>query len=248
MDLRNGLATICPGSHGPVLGAPATVEGPLTRRQIALRAGMTSSGVNRALDDLVDAGVVWRAEVNATYHWHFLYREHIAADFIVALAQLPLRLGRRVAAHAAHWDPAPQTLALRLPCPTTTDASGHALLDLLVVRPATAGTPPDWDDHVDRLVQALRHWSGNDTHLTVLDADAAGDEELAAGSWWLLAGQAAAGLELADLTTDEDGQPGWPAGGLPREPLGAELGKPERPARHGSEAPAAYDTSARTAS
>jgi hypothetical protein len=38
MDLTNPSATICPDSHGRVLGALAHADEPLTRRQVARAA------------------------------------------------------------------------------------------------------------------------------------------------------------------------------------------------------------------
>jgi hypothetical protein len=108
MDLTNPIATISPDSHGHVLGALAHADEPLTRRQIALRCGLSHHGVERALDDLVAAGVGWQARLRRCY-WSFLYREHLAAEAV--LADLPAALGRRVVVHASDWQPPTATLA-----------------------------------------------------------------------------------------------------------------------------------------
>jgi hypothetical protein len=230
MDLSNPIATICPDSHGRVLGALAHADEPLTRRQIALRCGLSHHGVERALDDLVAAGVVWQARLRPCY-WHFLYREHLAAEAVLALADLTAALGRRIAAHAADWQPSAATLALRTPCPARTGPGGRALVDLLIVRPAAA-EPADWDANLEALVEAVGHWSGNDTHLTVLDHPAtppAEPGELTAEPWWLLAGEPLPGLPFhaGDGETAGGGPPA-PRGGLPAQPLGSAFGKPGR--------------------
>jgi hypothetical protein len=69
-------------------------------------------------------------------------------------------------------------------------------------------------------------------NLTVCDhadADTAGqdDEELTHGRWWFLAGQPVAGLEFDEPADESDAAPGW-AGGLPHEPLRAQVGKTDR--------------------
>jgi hypothetical protein len=89
-----------------------------------------------------------------------------------------------------------------------------------------------WDQQPTTLVEAVWHWSGNRIHLTVRDhahADAAGEdgEEVTHGSWWLLAGRPVAGLEFDDAADDPDAAPEW-VGGLPHEPLRAQLGKTDR--------------------
>jgi hypothetical protein len=93
-----GLGTSRPGSHGRLLGVLARTDEPLTPRQVALRARMSPRGAVGALEDLVAAGVVWRAKLRSDCYWHVLYREHVAARAIFALARLPLTLGRRIAA------------------------------------------------------------------------------------------------------------------------------------------------------
>jgi hypothetical protein len=178
MDFRHGLQDVCVNTHGRVLQVLAHADEPLTRRPIAHRVGLSSHGVQRALEGLAGAGIVWRAKVTPYWHWHVLYREHVAVEAILALANLHVTLGERVAAHAADWQPPPATLALRLPCPAGADAESRELTDLLVVRPPLADTHrPGWAAQVDTLVEALRHWSGNHTHSTVLDeAEAAAEE------------------------------------------------------------------------
>jgi uncharacterized protein YbjT (DUF2867 family) len=102
---------------------------------------------------------------------------------------------------------------------------------LPVVRPAEAGEPAVWGQQPTTLVEAVWHWSGNRTHLTVCDhADAAAgqdSEELTQGRWWHLAGRPVAGLEFDEPADESEAAPGW-AGGLPHEPLRARLGKTDR--------------------
>lgn len=63
MDLHQPLRTLCPSRHGPVLDVLARADGPLTRRQIAQRVGMTDQGPQRVLDELAAAGLVWTARL-----------------------------------------------------------------------------------------------------------------------------------------------------------------------------------------
>lgn len=90
MDLDDTLRTLCPDAHGRVLGVLAHADEPLTASQVAHRAGLSPRGVVRALNDLVAGGLVWRAKVTPYWHWHVLYREHLAADLVLALARAGL--------------------------------------------------------------------------------------------------------------------------------------------------------------
>lgn len=209
MDLADPLRTLCPDPHGRVLGVLARADRALTRSQIASGAELTSHGVSRAVDDLVAGGLVWRTKVASNRHWHVLYREHLAADFVLALAHLDRLLARRVIDRVETWQPPAEAVALRLPCPDPPDDSGSgppcpdvaahsppaATLDLLVVRPRLGHEAP-WHEQATDLVESMRHWTGNPVHLQLCDtADAAtSDRHDRAAAWWLLAGTAPPGL------------------------------------------------------
>lgn len=157
---------------------------------------------------------MWRAKVTPYWHWHVLYREHLAADLVLALAHLEGLLARRLADHVAAWQPPPATLALRQPCPHRTDPDGRAMIDLLLVRPDPADDPDGaFDAQAAALVEALPHWTGNHVHDHVLaKSDAGEDDELADGSWWLLAGRRVPGLAFTDPPQPPSPGVSWPAG------------------------------------
>lgn len=117
MDVRNGIATICPDSHGRVLGVLARVEKPLSQRQVALSSDMSHGGVSRAL---VAASVVWHAILRSHCHVQVVYYDHAAAKLICALVRLDLVLaGRSVTTQPAgrvsrRWGP------WRCACPAPT--------------------------------------------------------------------------------------------------------------------------------
>jgi hypothetical protein len=86
-----------------------------------------------------------------------------------------------VADRATTWTSPAATLALRLPGPGHTSGDEPGMIDLLVARPHS----PDeqratWDDQATGLAEAMRHWTGNETHLHLRDTAPAHDDKLAA--------------------------------------------------------------------
>lgn len=92
-------------------------------------------GDTTALDalDLLAAGEVVGRVKASNVSLHGLYTDHVAANAVLALAALSAKLVERVAARVAAWEPPPATVALRLPCPSRSDAQRRELIDLLVV-------------------------------------------------------------------------------------------------------------------
>lgn len=137
MDVENGIATICPDNHGRGGAVLARAEGSLARCEAALWTGMSHGGVGRALNNVVAAGLVWRARLPAYVHYHVLHREHLTADLVLALAWLNRLLARRVADRAAARQPPAETVAPRLPFPQPPEEVGPA-------RPAPTSPSTAW--------------------------------------------------------------------------------------------------------
>lgn len=215
MDLEHPLRSLCPDRHGPVLDVLARADEPLTRRQIAQRVGMTDQGPERALDDLAAAGLVWHAKLRSGPILHVLYREHLAAELLIALAHLDELLARRVGEHATAWQPPPEAVALRRACPDPPDgldpappcpaaaerlSTPPAAIDLLVCRPLT-DDPTGRDHQPETLAEQIRHWTGNRVHLQVRRRCEPASSHDTAADWWLLTGTAPPGLPTREPAT-----------------------------------------------
>jgi hypothetical protein len=133
LSLAEPLLTVCPDSHHRVLAVLAVAaDQPLSGGETARRAGMGDTAALDALDLLAAGEVVGPVKASNVSH-HGLYTDHVAANAVLALAALSAKLVERVAAHVAAWEPPPATVALRLPCPSRSDAQRRELIDLLVV-------------------------------------------------------------------------------------------------------------------
>lgn len=197
VDLVAPLLSICPHTHGRVLNVLADAERPLSGNEIARRAGLSPGGAMAALDDLVAAGVVWRAKLSPLSFLHVLYEEHVLAPLVLEFAAVGQRLRERIAAHVADWTPAPATVATATPLPSHVDERGRAMVGLLVaVDDVALLEDPEWCGQVDALAEAVWHWTGNRAAVTqVRTTDQAdeltgqGSEEGQAATWLLVAGR-----------------------------------------------------------
>lgn len=234
MHLRAPLRSLCSDNHGRVLTILADADEPLAGNAIATRAGMSRNAVLRVLDDLVAAGIVWRARLHTRWSLHILDPEHLLVPALLDLVDIGPRLLARVAAHVEDWTPPPATVAFRMPAAEGAEEDGDGVVELLVaVDDAALLDDPAWAERVETLVQGVRRWTGNDVHL--IHASAAGLDQRAAGGGadtdeqtntdgaaWLLAagrpvGPATAGAQ-ADTGRPDHGEqesarlPGWPEG------------------------------------
>jgi predicted nucleotidyltransferase len=103
MNLSAPVTDVAPGVRGALLQALARFEQPVTRRQLARAASVTSGHGSRVVDSLIDAGLV--TEISAgRASLVALNREHLAAPHIIALAGLRGELIRRLRERFSDWD------------------------------------------------------------------------------------------------------------------------------------------------
>lgn len=166
MDLSNGIRSVIPSVHGTVLGVLGRTSQPLSGRGVAELAGDKASqkGVYLALRSLVAAGIVTAQEHPSTILYQ-LNREHLAAESIVALANLRERLIAAIRDHVASWSTAPYGAWI-----FGSFARGTAGLksdvDVFVVRPNnTALDNEQWRAQLRDAAQKVRAWSGNDCRV-----------------------------------------------------------------------------------
>lgn len=159
-------------------------------RELAARVGRSPSGVQRALELLVDQGLV-AEQVHRSAHLYALNREHVGAPVVLALADLRGTLLTRFRDRVATWDPAPVHVSM-FGSAARRDGSADSDLDVLIVRPgAVDDEDAVWRAQLAQLADDARRWTGNDVQLLEL-----GESELASEL-------AASNPTLADIQRDE---------------------------------------------
>lgn len=166
MDLSNGISSVIPSVHGAVLGVLGRTNQPLSGRGVAELVGDKASqkGVYLVLRSLVAAGIVTAQEHPSTILYQ-LNREHLAAESIIALANLRERLIAAIREHVTSWPTAPYGAWI-----FGSFARGSAGLesdvDVFVVRSNnTALDDEQWRVQLRDVAQKVRAWSGNDCRV-----------------------------------------------------------------------------------
>jgi predicted nucleotidyltransferase len=173
MDYRRPLLAVTPTLDGDVLAALSSGDLELSGRELARRVAHGSpEGIRRAADRLVTQGTVLRRAAGAA-HLYRLNRDHLAAPYIEALANLRSELIERLRAHLENWSE-PAKLAILVGSAARAQASAESDLDLLVIR--ARGVDPDsdaWRAQLLELQRSATRWTGNDARIVEY-----GEEEL----------------------------------------------------------------------
>jgi hypothetical protein len=175
MDLRRPLQVITPTLDGDVLVVLAGADAEFTGRQVhELAATGSHVGIKRALDRLVDQGVVLRRPAGRA-HLYRLNREHLAAPAIEQLAQARSTLVRRLREAIACW-PQPPAMAVLFGSMARGSASTDSDLDVLVVRRVGVGPDDDvWAGQLADLTRRASAWTGNEARLLEYGEDEIAD-------------------------------------------------------------------------
>jgi predicted nucleotidyltransferase len=174
VDVGRPYAAVTPSLEGDVLVVLAGTTQPLTGARVAalVRRG-TVRGVQKALDRLVEQGIVDRQVAGRAY-LHVLNRDHVAAPIVDALAGLRGEFLRRVRDDLASWDLAPVHASL-FGSAARGDGDAGSDIDLLVVRPADVDEEDAaWREQLDGLAARVESWTGN--HAGIIEL---GEAELA---------------------------------------------------------------------
>lgn len=140
----------------------AGTKRPLSGREVARLSGGSRSTVARALLRLADHGIVTVQEAGAgAALLYSLNREHVAADPIVDLLNLRLRLFERLAAEIQAWQVVPLHASI-FGSAARGDGSTSSDIDVFIVRPAAVGIEDAaWRTNLDRLPNLIVTWTGN---------------------------------------------------------------------------------------
>ncbi len=174
MDFARPLQVVTPTLDGDALVVLAGADAEFTGRQVSdLAATGSHVGVKRALDRLVDQGVVLRRPVGRA-HLYRLNREHLAAPAIEQLVQARSALVGRLRDAIASWSQPPANAVL-FGSTARGSASTDSDLDILLIR--RVGVDPDgevWAGQLADLTRRALGWTGNEARLLEY-----GEDELA---------------------------------------------------------------------
>jgi predicted nucleotidyltransferase len=179
MQLNRPLATITPTLDGDVLAVLAQHEATFTTGQLhRVLNHYSEEGIRKVLLRLTRQGIVHSERIGNAYSYR-LNREHLAAEPIIALANIPHILLRRLEERLQMWAHPPVYAAVfgSAARGTMTEDSD---LDLLLIR-ADDTPSDDWDEQVAELVADVSRWTGNDARTleyTVSELTAARDERV----------------------------------------------------------------------
>ena len=167
MHFRHPFRVITNSLDGDVLAflvrADKAFSGREIQRGLPEGAG-TQEGVRKSLRRLREQGIV-DSERAGTAVMFRLNREHLAAPWVEALANLRLQLLDQLREMIAAWDIQPAAAAL-FGSAAEGDATEESDLDLFIVRPNDVDAEDArWRDQLDHLQQAASRWTGNDARI-----------------------------------------------------------------------------------
>jgi predicted nucleotidyltransferase len=173
MDLANPMQSVIPSAHGAVLHALARTDLPLSARRLAELTSpkFSQRRVNDVLGHLAEEGIVVR-ESRPPSNIYRLNREHVAADGILALAQMWSALVGRIRADLGIWPVAPEAAWL-FGSAARREGIGRSDLDVFLVRPASglaSEISEAWEHQTEALVVKIKTWSGNRCEVIEMEA------------------------------------------------------------------------------
>ncbi|MCB1026342.1 MAG: nucleotidyltransferase domain-containing protein [Microthrixaceae bacterium] len=175
MNLGRPFAVVTPTLDGDVLQVLAGAKASFTAPQVhRLVEGWSESGVRRTLHRLVEQGIVRSDTVGRTAAYR-LNRRHLAADHVIGIAQLRVRLLEAIAVEVDGWDPWPSGVAL-FGSAATGAMTTKSDIDVFVVRPVgtrgeempmSEADDERWEGQVAELSRLIGEWTGNDARVLV---------------------------------------------------------------------------------
>jgi hypothetical protein len=169
MDLSAPHTAVQPRIEGRVLLTLAGTTRPLSGREVSRLSGTSTNGAWRALQKLVEHGLVSVEEVgNGAALLYTLNRRHLAADAVLALTDLRARLIARLTDAVDAW-PVQPVHAYLFGSAARGDGGTRSDIDLLLVRPhGVAEDDGQWREQVDTLAESIRAWTGNHAGIAEL--------------------------------------------------------------------------------
>jgi predicted nucleotidyltransferase len=163
VDLTHPARALAPTLDVIIIEVLARTTSPLPLSQIHRLAGAGSlSGHLKALTRLVDNGLVLTEPGG-----YRLNREHVAAPAAEAIAVMRTTLLERIRDHVSTWRPSPVVVGI-FGSLARREGDTHSDIDVLVVRHTASEHAAD---QAGELAEAIRRWSGNDTHVVDITSE-----------------------------------------------------------------------------
>ena len=161
MDLGSPLADVIPGARGQVLATLVQLEGPVTVRALARRAGVAPQTALTLVNELTAIGLV-SAQRAGQAQLVSLNPSHTLVAPLVALTRSRERLIELLRSELSAW---PGLAGAWMFGPVARgDGDRGSVVDLLLVAATTTETAA-WGDATGRLVRQVQSWTGNRVQL-----------------------------------------------------------------------------------
>ena len=153
MNLGAPVLDVAPAVRGALLQVLARLEQPVTRRLLAVAAGVAPGNASAVIEDLIRAGLV-NETVAGRSSMVLLNSHHMAVGPLLTLAGLRGELIRRLRERLTEWSELEGAWLFG------SVARGESDIDLLIV--ADDLESPELHAHVARLRADVHSWTGND--------------------------------------------------------------------------------------
>jgi len=162
VQTQHPLAVITPTLDGDVLAVLARADAPYTVGSIQrVLGGRSYAGIRKVLDRLTQQGIVIAQPVGAAISYR-LNREHLAAQHVIALANLRATLVDRIRSFVEAW-PVPPVWSALFGSAVRGEMRPDSDIDLFLVDPAV--DQERWEGQVHQLGGEVSRWTGNDVRV-----------------------------------------------------------------------------------
>jgi predicted nucleotidyltransferase len=154
------MATVTPTVDGDVLTVLANHDVTFTTGQLhRVLKRHSEEGIRKVLQRLTKQGIVQAERVGQAFAYR-LNREHLAAEPIIALAQLPSTFLKRIEERLQAWE-TPPTYAAVFGSAARGSMTADSDVDILLICPDGVDHEA-WEAQIINLVDDIVRWVGND--------------------------------------------------------------------------------------
>lgn len=170
MDVAKPFAALSDSVDADVLVALAGSTVPRSGREVARQAGRSNTGVQHALERLVEHGLVDRVEIGRTY-LYTLNWDHLLASAVERMAEASSELIVRLREVIAAWE-IPPVHASMFGSAARGDGDVDSDIDLFLVRSEQADASDHvWGRQIGELAEEVKSWTGNNAGIAEVSED-----------------------------------------------------------------------------